>query len=162
MPNWPYRHHTSCPASLYWACIGTRGILIVSPSYMYTQRGEASFHWTHFFGSLCPNGDCFWEFMYLDKWNVYWFRKHGPILLVVVSKISIRINMYRYFQKIDPFFDIFKISIQIDIFWGNVGNTLCKFLDILKGNFVTFCVNFWKNLWKIIRKTWNYYEKILK
>ncbi len=37
-------------------------------------------------------------------------------------------------------------------FWRKLGKTLYKFLDVLKGNFVIF-VNFWKNLWKIIRET---------
>ncbi len=35
---------------------------------------------------------------------------------VVVSKISLLIDMYRYFQNIDPFFDIFKILIRIKKF----------------------------------------------
>ncbi len=35
---------------------------------------------------------------------------------IVVSKISIRIDMYRYFQNIGPFFNIFKISILIEKF----------------------------------------------
>ncbi len=33
-------------------------------------------------------------------------------------------------------------------FWRKVGNTLYKFLDILKGNFVTFLCQFLENLWK--------------
>ncbi len=92
------------------------------------------------------------------------YRQRGltNVIRLMVSKISIRIDTYRYFQNIDPLFNTFKMSIRIKKFWRKVGNTLYKFWDILKGNFVTFYINFWKNLWKIIQKTWNYFEKSLK
>ncbi len=38
--------------------------------------------------------------------------------------------------------------------WRNVGNTLCKFLNILMEILLHFLVNSWKNLWKIIGKIW--------
>ncbi len=48
----------------------------------------------------------------------------------------------------DLFFDIFKISIRTEKFWRKVGNTLNKFLDILKGNFATFLRQFLEKLGK--------------
>ncbi len=67
-------------------------------------------------------------------------------------------------KKIDPFFDIFKISIRIEKFWRKVGNTLYKFLDILKGNFVTFLRQFLeklaKNYPKSMKLFWEYFEII--
>ncbi len=51
-------------------------------------------------------------------------------------------------KNMDPFFDIFKISMRNEKFWRKVGNTLYKFLDILKANFVTFLHQFLEKLVK--------------
>ncbi len=51
------------------------------------------------------------------------------------------IDKYRYFQNIDPFFDIFKITIRIEKFGIKITNVSTFWKEILRH----FCVNFWKN-----------------
>ncbi len=90
----------------------------------------------------------YWEKIKLLVWLLIISILSTLILILVVSKIAIRIDRYRYFKNIDPFFYIFKISIHIEKFWREVGNTLYKFLDIKKGNFVTFLRQFLEKLVK--------------
>ncbi len=88
----------------------------------------------------------------------------NSLFIVVVSKISIRVGMCWYFQNIDPFFDTFKILIRIEKFWIKVGNTLYKFLDILRGNFATFLRQFLEKLvknWENFEIIWRNYNIII-
>ncbi len=78
-----------------------------------------------------------------------WVIRQYTSLLIMESKIVVSIDMYRYFQNINPFFDIFKISIRsYRKILKKVGNTFNKFLDIPKGNFVTFLRQFLEKLVK--------------
>ncbi len=84
----------------------------------------------------------------------------------MVSKISIRIDMYRYFQNMYPFFDIFKIAIRIEKCWRKMGNTLNRFLDILfLGQFLEKLVkNYPKNrklFWENFEIIWKNYKIII-
>ncbi len=71
------------------------------------------------------------------------------ILLIWFGNSGVKnIDTYRYFQNIDPLFDIFTISICIENFLRKLGNTLYKLLDILKKIFVTLLRQFLETLVK--------------
>ncbi len=78
--------------------------------------------------------------------------KHrGNFKLLILRKLRRILKMF-----ISSFSEIVKK------FWWKVRNILYNFSNVLMEISWRFCVNFWKNLWKILRKTWNYFKNILK
>ncbi len=77
------------------------------------------------------------------------------------------IDMYRYFQNIDPLFNIFKISICIEKFWRKVGNFVQifrhskrKFRDCFASIFGKTCEKLSEKREIMLRKFWNNLEKL--